>query len=150
MGRLPEITGSGVDAGTPKRPTIGWTPSGSLAAADGTYVVMKWYEAVDAGQVTGTWTFVTPSTVTSVTAPALPASVTLGPGASADYTSYYGLPRVVTVEASFVNGYADFRKGAGVLSPRRDLIDNNGGSLIVPPLPVNGTVKFSAYTVNGD
>jgi hypothetical protein len=149
MGRLPEITSSGVDAGTPKRPSIGWTPSSSLATADGTYVVMKWYEEGDAGQISGTWSFVTPSTVTSVTAPALPASVTRGPGADANYTSY-GLPRVVSVEASFVNGYADFRKGAGVLSPRRNVIENTGSSMIVPPLPANGTVKFSVYTVNGD
>ena len=82
-------------------------------------------------------------------APALPASVTRGPGASADYTSY-GLPRVVSVEASFVNGYSEFRKGAGVLSPRRNVIDNTGTPMIVPPLPANGTVKFSVYTVNGD
>jgi hypothetical protein len=123
-GHLPEITNAGVDAGTPKRPAISWTPAASLAAADGTYVIVRWYEAGDAGQISGTWSFVTPGAVTSITAPALPANLALAPGAAADYTSS-GLPRVISVEASFVNGYGELRKGAGVLAPRRELIENN-------------------------
>lgn len=144
--RLPEITSAGIDAGTPQRPAVAWTPVASLAAADGTYVIVTWYEAGDASQINGTWSFVTPANVTSVVAPKLPANIVATPGAGA---SFGGIPRVVAVEASFVNGYAEFRKGAGVLAPPRAIIQNNS-TMLSPPLPVNGTVKFSAYTVNGD
>lgn len=146
--RLPEITSSAVDGGAPGRPAIIWTPAASLGAADGTYVVAHWFEPIDGGQRRGTWTFVTPPSATSLTAPALPASVTSAPGAQADFESG-GITHVITVEASFVNGYGDFRRGAGVIAPRRQLLENSGG-MHVPALPVNGTVKFTAFTSNGD
>ena len=79
--------------------------------------------------------------------PALPPGVTSAPGAQADFA--FNRPRVVSVEASFVNGYPEFRKGAGAIAPRTNILENNFG-MRVPALPVNGTVKFTAFTRNGD
>ncbi|HVH41759.1 MAG TPA: Ig-like domain-containing protein [Labilithrix sp.] len=143
--RLPEITESSFDAGTPARPVVSWTTSASLANADGTYVVLRWGEPIDGGDAEGSWTFVTPPGTTSVAAPALPPGLR-APGAQA---SYERPARVVTVEASFVNGYASLRKLAGALHPSEPLIDDYGKSWL-PALPADGTVRFSAFTRSGD
>jgi hypothetical protein len=141
--RLPEITESSFDGGA--RPLVSWKTAGSLASADGTYVVLRWSEEIDAGYASGSWTFIVPPGATSVAAPALPPGVR-APGAAASFSSP---ARVVTVEASFVNGYAPLRRLAGALHPSESVLEDNGYNF-VPALPIDGTVRFTAYTRNGD
>jgi hypothetical protein len=145
--RLPEITSASLTATAPARPVVTWTPAASLASADATYVVLRWFEDdLDGGTTDGTWTIVAPPGLTSVQAPALPASVLLSPGATATYATP---ATIVTVDASFASGYADARKAGAALLPSDMLVEDNGRHW-APPLPVNGTVRFTAFTQAGD
>lgn len=145
--RLPTVTGAGVDAGVSARPSVTWTTAGSLASADGTYVVLSWSEPRDAGQALGTWTVIAPPTATSVQVPAIPAGFK---GAPSTVPSYANPPRILTVEASFVPGYAQLRAAGAALTPSTEVLQG-GGSANVPALPSNGAVvRFTAYTRNND
>lgn len=147
--RLPGLTSAGIDAGAPTRPSVAWTSAGSLANADGTYVILFWNEPRDAGTALGSWTILAPPTATSVQTPALPAGFKSAPRTVASYESP---PRIVAVEASFVPGYAQLRAAAAALTPGDTVLVGNGSpsSANVPALPTNGTVRFSAYTQNND
>ena len=142
LSTLPLITSATVDAndgGIPGQPNVTWTSAGSLSAANGIYVSAQWNAevATDAGSVSvnGTWTLVAPPTATSVQAPALPASLAAwSPGATASWNS---TPRVAAVQASFLSGYAGFRAQAGSLPLM------SGYAIVVPTLPVNGTIYVS-------
>lgn len=145
--QLPGFTSAGIDAGAPSRPYVSWTSGGSLASADGTFVILFWDEPRDAGTAQGSWTILAPPTATSVQTPALPPGFK---GAPRTVPSYDDPPRIVTVEASFVPGYAQLRAAATALSPSDGLLNGNT-SANAPALPSNGAaVRFTAYTRNND
>jgi len=144
---LPEITASSIDttdAGTPSRPVVSWTSAASLATTDGIVSVTQWSVASpDAGPTTnGTWTIVSPPTATSVVPPSLPAGL-------GTWTINNTVPLVVAVEASFIAGYAQLRATFAALPPTQSLLSDNH-STVVPPLPVDGTLRLTAVTQAGD
>jgi hypothetical protein len=147
---LPSVSASEIDstdAGTSARPSVTWTASGSMAAADGVIVRISWVGDSDAGIVYGTWTFVAPPTTTSIRAPALPASSgTYEPSGSPSFSS---IPIVAFIEGSFLPGYAQLRQAPASIPPTDSLIRDQNGA-IVPPLPVDGTLRLSAITIDGD
>jgi hypothetical protein len=143
--RLPQISASGIDAGVQGRPFVSWTSTGSLAGADGTYVVLSWSEPRDAGRAVGRWTLLVPPTASSVLPPVLPAGFR---GAPSTVPSFQDVPAVASVEASFLAGYAQLRSVGGALAPTGSLLE--GGNHVVPALPQNGTVRFSAYAATSD
>jgi len=143
--RLPAITGSGIDAGSPVRPAVAWTSASPLTAADGVYVEIRWFEPLDGGDRYGAWTFVAPPSTTELVAPALPAGTVGLPSAASSFER----ARIVAVEASFVDGYATLRRAAAAAAPTDALLDDRGGAY-APALPANGTLRYSAHTVTGD
>lgn len=119
---LPLILAGGFDAVThPARPTASWTPVGSLASADGTYV------SFELGTLT--WTFIVPPAATTLTAPELPA-IDGGPALTAGAYLYNAL--IATVDADGVNGYTAFRQLGTILMPSRS------GAQLAPALPKAG------------
>ena len=141
LSTLPLITATSIettDGGTTLQPNVTWTSTGSLSAADGIYISAQWFSsaATEAGTVyvDGTWTILAPPTATNVRAPALPASLAAwAPSATASFNSR---PRVGAVQASFVTDYAGFRAQFGGLSIL------SGYEIVLPTLPVNGTVHL--------
>jgi hypothetical protein len=141
LSTLPLITATSIettDGGTTSQPNVTWTSTGSLSAADGIYVSAQWFSsaATEAGTVyvDGTWTILAPPTATNVRAPALPASLAAwAPSATASFNSR---PRMGAIQASFVTGYAGFRAQFGGLSIL------SGYEIVLPTLPVNGTVHL--------
>ena len=142
--RLPALSGTGLDAGSEARPFVSWTSTGSLAGTDGTYVVLSWSEPLDAGKAYGSWTLLVPPTASSVQTPALPAGFRGAPSTLSEF--FNPTPAVVSLEASFIPGYAKLRSVGGLLTPPSELAA--GGTLVLPALPQNGTVRYSAFTVN--
>jgi hypothetical protein len=123
---------------------------GSVAGVDGTLVQITWTGFDDGGLgVTGMWTFVVPPGTTHLQAPALPAAVSAwAPVAGA---SFGNTPSVAMVEASFITGYAQLRAQAAALPLSAKLTSGTSSQEpIIPPLPVDGTLKLTAYTQNGD
>ncbi|HVM68624.1 MAG TPA: hypothetical protein VM204_02175, partial [Gaiellaceae bacterium] len=145
--RLPSITGSSVDGGVaPARPSVTWTSTAPLGAADGTYVHLRWQDDVDGGLVRGSWTFVVPPSALSVVAPSLPAGTLGTPTAAAAYQLPAG---VVATDVSFVNGYGELRRAGATFAPTDHLLEDQFPRT-APPLPKNGSVRYSAFTVSGD
>ncbi len=147
---LPLLDAVTIDSSQPGQPTVSWvTEAGSLAAANGTVVELAWSGTNDGGDVQGTWTIIAPPTATSVHAPALPASLAAwAPSADAAFT----FPaNVIVVQGSFLPDYAQLRALFSTLPPTSSLLYENfnvGG--VVPPLPVDGTLRLTAYTTNAD
>ena len=99
------------------------------------------------GTITGTWTLVAPGTVSSITAPAVSNIVASRvPSASATLAT----PVVMVVEADFAPSYDALRAQPGVFQLSPQLLGGGSGSHEAPLLPVDGTLKYSAVTVNGD
>ncbi len=148
LSSLPPIVAASIDsssAGTIAQPNVTWTSAGSLSAANGIFVQAQWYQTIPldgggASYVSGTWTILAPPTATSVHAPALPASFAPWiPGVGSSWTT---LPRVGAIKASFVPGYAALRAQFGSLPFM------SGYQIVVPTLPVNGTIYVSGIYPN--
>ncbi len=151
---LPFIGNVGLDAGAAPpdsgasgQPSVSWgVDGGSLASASGLVVQVVWSQGV--GNNTGTWTIVAPPTATQVQAPVLPSSVAgWGPAPTASFSS----PTIVVVQGSFFSGYSDLRKQFTAIPATNNLVTGQPYSgPVVPALPVNGTLRLTAYTINGD
>ncbi|MBX3185385.1 MAG: hypothetical protein KF819_00155 [Labilithrix sp.] len=145
---LPLITSATLNTATPARPAVSWTASGSLAAADGSLVVIRWFQETADPPISGTWSIVTSPTKTSVTFPALPASASsLAPSASASFDQP---PLIVTVEASFIADYTALRAASATLNAPDAVFTSAPYGGIVPPLPAAGTLRATAWTRNND
>lgn len=148
---LPLITnvtvGAGADAsGTPSRPYVSWSSdAGLVARISGVALQLTWTTYYDDNtDAWGTWTFVVPPTVTSITAPALPPRVAgWGPGP----TSQFYTPSLVAVEAAFMPNYASFREGfrpfLHAFASPNDYAAGGYGILALPALPPNATVRLT-------
>jgi hypothetical protein len=144
---LPRLTAATLEPTGAGRPTATWASTASLAGTDGALVQIHWYAPNDGNGVYGSWTLVVPPTATSVQMPALPASVaSFAPPADANL---YSPPTVIFIDGSFVPGYAQLRATATDIPPTRAALNDNGGPY-VPPLPVDGTMRVTTYTANGD
>jgi hypothetical protein len=138
LSTLPLITTASIDSadgGTTAQPNVTWTSAGSLSAASGIFVSTQWFASLltDAGTsyVNGTWSIVAAPTATNVRAPALPASFAAwAPPANASFNP----ARVGAIKASFVSDYTGFRAAFGGIP------FISGYEIVVPTLPVNGTV----------
>lgn len=146
-GALPFIRSFERDGGADAGPqTVTWSAEGPLTNADGAFIRFGWTDdLVDGGSVQGSWTFVAPPTTTSIKLPSLPASYGPSDAANTD-----GLPVVVFFESPSLNGYADVRKAAGALPPTLDMIYGDNYYGLMPELPVDGVVNFTAITNPGD
>jgi len=152
---LPPIQTASIDATTnPVQPTVTWDigDAGSVATTDGVVVAFTWSGNDDGGFVNGIWTIVAPPTASSVQVPALPA-------AQADHAPFSGAffsnePAVLIVEATFLSGYAQLRAQAGTAALTSQFNSNlsfsSSSPIVVPPLPVDGTLRLTAFTANGD
>jgi hypothetical protein len=135
--RLPSLTAATTDTATATRPTISWTSTKALSAADGGTVSIRW---TSADQKTHAWTVIVPpanATTGSVQVPALPPDkaawapadgVTLDP------------PDVLFVESDGLPGYAELRAGAGLVVPGALANDR----LAEAALPINGTFRATS------
>ena len=153
---LPPIQTASVDSTTnPVQPNVTWDmgDAGSVASADGVVVAFTWSGSNDGGAfANGRWTIVAPPTASSAQVPALPAAQAgFGPFAGAFFTTD---PAVIIVEASFLPGYAQLRAQAGTVALTSEFNSNlsysSSSPIVVPPLPVNGTLRMTAFTANGD
>jgi len=146
---LPLIDSATVDSSVAARPSVSWTTeAGSLASADGAVVVLGWTSTDDGGNgIQGTWTVIAPPTAASVQVPALSAS-TAAWAPSPDAT--FATPLVMVVEGSFLSGYAQLRSQFASLPPSANLTNGESYGPIAPPLPVDGTLRLTAFTTNGD
>jgi hypothetical protein len=147
---LPLIDTVTVDSTSdPYRPSLTYgSDAGSLAGSDGAIVVLYWNGTNDGGSaVQSSWTIVAPPTATTVKAPALPATAsTWGPFPGASY----GTPLVAVVDATFLSGYADLRVNVSAMTPSQTLVNGYPHSALLPALPVDGTLRLTAFTTNGD
>jgi hypothetical protein len=147
---LPLLDAVSFDMTSLAQPTVSWvTEAGSLAGASGTIATFAWSEGDSSIQ--GTWTILAPPTAASVTAPALPAS--LSAWAPAVDAAFDSPPIVVVVAGSgaLVPDYAHLRAQFSALPAQTSLLyDNLSIDPLIPPLPVDGTLRLTAFTVNGD
>jgi len=114
-------------------------------------VALAWNESVlddggnETGTTFGTWTFVLPSSATSVTAPVLPvAAAGYAPGDGANWSQ----PTVLAAAGDLVPSYAVAKSVVGTLLPALDLENVGFRQELIPPLPSPGTLRLSAYYVN--
>jgi hypothetical protein len=147
---LPLLNAATLDSSQPAQPAVSWgTDAGSLAAANGTIVMVAWSSPVDGGNLLqGTWTIVAPPTATGVKAPALPAALAAwAPSPAATFTS---TPTVIVVQETFASSYAQLRALFAILpAPSSLLYDQFGVGGVVPPLPYDGTLKLTAFVPPG-
>jgi hypothetical protein len=146
---LPLIDTASIDTTNPARPSVSYaSEAGSLAGADATIVMLSWNGIEDGGVIVqSTWTIVAPATATSISVPALPpASAGWGPFADVSYAT----PLVAVLDASFISSYAQVRTNVSAVSPTATLLNGYPHSALLPPLPVDGTLRLTAYTTNGD
>jgi hypothetical protein len=141
---LPFINDVAVDTTIPAQPIISWgTANGSLSSAKGVVVQITWTDQ----SVSGSWVFVAPGTVTSITAPAVSNLVaTWVPTATAQVAT----PTMMAVDATFLPSYDALRAQPGVLQLPPQLLGGGSGTPEAPPLPVDGTLRYTAATFNGD
>lgn len=146
---LPLITNVTFDSTTPARPVVGWTAAGSLAAADGQLVVIRWSAADgDGGTVSGSWSLVTSPAKTSVTFPALPPSASpYQPSATATFGP---TPLIAAFEATFIPSYAALRAVGATLKAPEELFPSTPYGGIIPALPAAGTLRATAWTHDND
>lgn len=130
---LPEMSNPVVDATTSTRPTMTWS-SPSMPMAAGTYVALAWNDVFEGGARYGSWTIMAAPGVTSVQAPALPASP-LAPAAGATWKS--GAQTIVTVQGGGLSSYADLRAAAGATFFQVGFVPT------LPLLQANGTMLMS-------
>ncbi len=147
---LPLLDNVTLDSSQPAQPVVSWvTEAGSLASANGAIVVLTWNQADDAAGISGTWMIVAPPTATSVQAPQLPGVLAaLAPSASANFSTP---PTVILVQGSFLQDYGQLRALFSTLPATTSLLyDNFSEGAVIPPLPIDGTLRLTAFTANGD
>ncbi len=137
------IDSATLDTSTIAQPSVAWTTQGgaSLATMDGGAIVLSWY---DQRESSGTWTFVVPPGSKSVKAPTLPkAAEAWAPHGANDAGGAVTFqdPTVIFAEADILPGYADFRKGAGLVLPLTNQYQPEARAI----LPANGTIKLTSY-----
>ena len=137
---LPELLTATVDSTAPARPVAAWTSTGSLAAADGVVLQMRW--SVPQFNGTGLWTIVAPPDATTVKAPEMPASLSGWLPATDTVAS---TPTIAIVEATFITGYDQLRANASSFAPSNRLVGDYS-SPVVPPLPIDGTLRLTGFT----
>lgn len=154
---LPLVAEATLDGTTRDRPSITWKAEEGKAfdGADGAYVLIRWYVAENGTERNGEWTFVTPASRTTVKAPQLPTELTkFGPPADVDAGAVevaFLEPAIVTlVEGTAIAGYGDFRKISASVPAAAALRWSSSGGVFIPPLPVDGTLRATAYTRNND
>ncbi len=140
---LPSFTATNVDATSPSQPTVTWTTASPLTGAVGVLAQFSWSTDVDSSYSVGTWTIVGPSTASSVSAPALPAS--LAAYAPTAISTFNSTPSLVAVGGSAVPSYAALRALQGSFSVPTIL----SGGPFAPPLPANGTLVLSVTAPGG-
>jgi hypothetical protein len=141
---LPLIDSVAVDTTIPSRPILTWGASaGSLASADGIVAQITWQD----GDTSGSWTILAPGTATSITAPAVSGlAAQWVPSATASVAT----PILFIVDADFITSYAELRTQASVFQITPNLYQGATGQNDAPMLPVDGTLRYTAVTVNGD
>jgi hypothetical protein len=134
---LPMFTNATIDTTTPTRPSATLTMQSPPANVDGATVVLQWNASTEAGFQYGSWVFVAPppSTVFSVSAPALPPSL-----ASWAPTGTAMQVGAIVVGSDHLAGYDGLRATFGALPSPAQIFS---GSVVVPPLPSNQTVRLS-------
>jgi hypothetical protein len=142
-GAPPALDSATLDSTTVAQPSVAWTTVGgaSLAAMDGGAVVVSWF---DTRENSGTWTFVVPPGAKSVKAPAMPKAaepwLPHGENDAGGAVSFQE-PIVLFAEADILPGYADFRKGAGLVIPLTTPYEPDARAI----LPANGTLKVTSF-----
>lgn len=128
---LPSLGDSNVAADNPKRPKATWSSSAPLTGTDGGILRLDWYG--NRGSLR--WSFVLPPGTTEVTAPALPADLSIPAleEAPVDITA------LAFVEATHLEGYKAFKS---MPMPSGDAPEIFWTS---SPLPANGTVRTVRY-----
>jgi hypothetical protein len=140
---LPAITAVTVTGTT--TPTVTWTSAAPLTAAKGLVAQLYWSDTE--GGPRGAWTVIAPPTATSIVPPMLPAA--LSASGPLETVAYNATPLVAAVDATFLPTYATVRAAGALMTPSQTL-RNGGFNAAVPPLPVDGTLKLTAYGVNSD
>jgi hypothetical protein len=149
---LPLIDAATLDTSQPAQPVVSWTTeAGSLASANGTIVNFTWYQPDDAGNsVQAGWTILAPPSATNVKAPALPPLLSSWvPLAGASFSTP---PVVIVVQGSgsLVPDYAHLRAQFSALPTQSSVLYNDlSMDPVIPPLPVDGTAKLTAFTTPG-
>jgi len=136
---LPTITGASLDSTDVLRPRVTFTSTSPLTDAAGTFMTLSWQDGdADGGARAGTWTLVVPSSVTSAQAPALPASVALGPAATALWDA---TPTVAALGGGPFAGYDALRSTAAEVG----VALKPASVPLVPALPADGTMKVTVF-----
>ena len=141
---MPAINDASATMNTPGQPTVTWsTNSGSLASTTGIVTMTTWEAPLDGGTYQyGTWTIVSPSTLTSQQAPALPAgSSAWAPQAGASFENVV----VYGAQGAALPTYAQIRAAATLFPAQYGCI----AWPISPPLPVAGTLTVTVVTTGG-
>ncbi|HVJ88386.1 MAG TPA: hypothetical protein VM580_01195 [Labilithrix sp.] len=137
---LPKIEEASVGGESVRRPEFSWT--GNTANTDGGIVRIR-FGGIDQGEYH--WTLVVPPGSSTVKAPALPTeAASFLPAEDAIFGETYATPHIVFVEADFLSSYKEFRQQQGSLVTMNRLNDFTR-SLTPPPMPVNGTVRATAW-----
>jgi hypothetical protein len=148
---LPFIDSVSVYAADPSRPAVTWqADAGGLAAVDGTVAAVTWQDVgPNESYVYGTWVVFGPPAATTLTLPALPSDV--ASWAPSDSATLGSPTPVGLIDATFLSGYADLRANIDALTPLGNLASGTiYGYPILPPLPVEGTLRLTAITVLSD
>jgi hypothetical protein len=145
VAQLPPATSGVVDAAS-----VDGQPTVNLGATlvGGTFVELPFTATNEAGAQNGVWTFVVPPSVTSFTAPALPATASAWvPGPGADYGQGSNEPTVVTVDGVNLT-YAEVRQAGGTFGLAALQRVGSYGA-IVAPLPASiGKIRMSVSIPN--
>jgi hypothetical protein len=122
------LLGTSVDTSELTRPVLGWQPDEPIDA-DGAIVKTRWF-----GAGYREWTFIMPSSQTSVRAPALPPDLaaTWAPDAPV------AQPYAVVVDTSYHDDYAGFRAEGFALAGGPTYLDDGAAEL-------KGSVYFPAF-----
>ncbi len=136
---LPAISSTTVTGTTV--PTVTWVSNSPLTATKGIVAYSSWFQKSQSGS----WLVLAPPSATTITPPALPTALTAY-GPSGNYQSPV---LVAAVDATFLPDYATTRASAALLTPQLNLVQGNFAA-VVPPLPVDGTLKLTAFGANSD
>lgn len=137
---LPAFTDLVDDLTDAARPAETLSFATAPTGADGLVVQMAWSVNTDSGLQFGQWIVVAPPTTTVVKAPALPPSLAAwAPNAS----STFDMPSALLLDSDALAGYDALRPVAASFPAPNAFAPT---IVLVPPLPVNGTVRISSIT----
>jgi hypothetical protein len=122
----------------PAQPSVTFQPGAPITAPLGTVLVLTWDGQTDGGQfTTNTWTIVAPPSLTTITAPVLPAAAV---GFTPANEQGNQTVTITVMSGDGITGYDQFRQVAGVMPPPNyDYISN----AVVPLLPLDGTLTLT-------